>query len=203
MTTPRSIVAGGQENMSLAPHCIHMRNGVKMGNVEMIDTMIRDGLWDIFNGYHMGITAENIAERYQITRNDQDIFAASSQNKAEAAIKAGRFKTEIVPVTIKGKKEDTVIDKDEFPRAGVTADSLAKLRPAFKPDGTVTAANASGINDGAAAVVLMRASEAKKRGPAGAGGNPYPGRRRALTRRSWARAYPGFAQGAGESGLVG
>jgi acetyl-CoA C-acetyltransferase len=195
------IVAGGQENMSLSPHAIHMRNGTKMGNVEMIDTMIRDGLWDIFNGYHMGVTAENIAEKYQITRADQDGFAATSQNRAEAAIKAGRFKTEIVPVTIKSKKGDTVVDTDEFPRAGVTADSLSKLRPAFKPDGTVTAGNASGINDGAAAVVLMRLSEAKKRGlrvlgavkswatagvdPSVMGTGPIPASRKALEKAGW------------------
>jgi len=195
------IVAGGQENMSLAPHCMHLRNGTKMGNAEFTDTMIKDGLWDAFNGYHMGITAENISEKYQITRQDQDNFAAGSQQKAEKAINDGKFKSEIVPVTIKGKKEDTIIDKDEFPRAGVTAESLAKLRPAFKPDGTVTAANASGLNDGAAAVVLMRASEAKKRGlkvlatirswatagvdPAVMGTGPIPASRKALEKAGW------------------
>lgn len=195
------VVAGGQENMSLSPHASHMRNGTKMGNVELVDTMIRDGLWDIFNGYHMGITAENIAEKYQITRAAQDEFAALSQNKAEDAIKAGRFKTEIVPVTVKGRKEDVIVDTDEFPRAGVTADSLGKLRPAFKADGTVTAGNASGINDGAAAVVLMRASEARARGlsilgvirswatagvdPSVMGTGPIPASRRALEKAGW------------------
>lgn len=196
------VVAGGQENMSLAPHCMHLRNGTKMGNTEFVDTMIKDGLWDAFNGYHMGITAENIAEKYQITRVAQDEFAAGSQQKAEQAINEGKFKSEIVPVTIKGKKEDVVIEKDEFPRAGVTAESLTKLRPAFKPDGTVTAANASGLNDGAAAVVLMRASEAKKRGlkvlatirswatagvdPAVMGTGPIPASRKALEKAGWA-----------------
>jgi acetyl-CoA C-acetyltransferase len=167
----------------------------------MVDTMIRDGLWDIFNGYHMGITAENIAEKYQITRADQDRFAAISQNRAEAAIKAGRFAAEIVSVTIKGRKGDTVVSTDEFPRAGVTAESLSTLRPAFKPDGTVTAGNASGINDGAAAVVLMRLSEARKRGlqvlgaikswatagvdPAIMGTGPIPATRKALAKAGW------------------
>ncbi len=195
------VVAGGQENMSLSPHCLHLRNGTKMGNTEFVDTMIKDGLWDAFNGYHMGITAENIAEKYQITRGAQDEFAASSQQKAEKAINEGKFKSEIVPVTIKGKKEDIVVDKDEFPRAGVTAESLTKLRPAFRPDGTVTAANASGLNDGAAAVVLMRASEAKKRGlkvlatirswatagvdPAVMGTGPIPASRKALEKAGW------------------
>ena len=195
------IVAGGQENMSLSPHCMNLRSGTKMGNAEMVDTMIRDGLWDIFNGYHMGITAENIAEKYQITRQMQDSFAAGSQNKAEKAIAAGKFKAEILPVTIKVKKEDITVDKDEFPRSGVTAEGLAGMRPAFKPDGTVTAANASGINDGAAAVVLMRASEAKKRGlpvfatirswatagvdPAVMGTGPIPASRKALEKAGW------------------
>lgn len=195
------VVAGGQENMSLSPHCLHLRNGTKMGNTEFVDTMIRDGLWDAFNGYHMGVTAENIAEKYQITRVAQDEFAAQSQQKAEKAINEGKFKAEIVPVTIKGKKEDIIVDKDEFPRAGVTAESLTKLRPAFKPDGTVTAANASGLNDGAAAVVLMRASEAQKRGlkvlatirswatagvdPAVMGTGPIPASRKALEKAGW------------------
>lgn len=195
------VVAGGQENMSQAPHTMHLRGGTKMGNAEMVDTMIKDGLWDAFHGYHMGITAENIAEKYQITRVAQDEFAAGSQQKAEVAINAGKFQAEIVPVTIKGKKEDIVIDKDEFPRAGVTAESLAKLRPAFKADGTVTAANASGLNDGAAAVVLMRASEAQKRGlkvlatirswatagvdPAVMGTGPIPASRKALEKAGW------------------
>ncbi|HBR69289.1 MAG TPA: acetyl-CoA C-acetyltransferase [Rhodospirillaceae bacterium] len=195
------VVAGGQESMSRSPHCVYMREGVKFGAVEMMDTMIRDGLWDIFNGYHMGITAENIAEKYQITRAQQDEFAALSQQKAEAAIKAGKFDAEIVPVTVKQRKEEVVINKDEFPRAGVTAESLSKLRPAFKPDGTVTAANASGINDGAAATVLMRASEAQKRGikplariaswatagvdPAVMGTGPIPASKKALEKAGW------------------
>jgi acetyl-CoA C-acetyltransferase len=195
------VVAGGQENMSLSAHCMNLRTGTKMGHAEMTDTMIRDGLWDAFNNYHMGMTAENIAEKYQVTRADQDGFAASSQNKAEAAINAGKFKAEIVPVTIKGKKEDVVVANDEFPRSGVTADSLSKLRPAFKSDGTVTAGNASGINDGAAAIVLMRASEAKKRGlpvlatirswatagvdPSVMGTGPIPASRRALEKAGW------------------
>lgn len=195
------VVAGGQENMSLSPHAIHMRNGTKMGNAAMVDTMITDGLWDVFNNYHMGMTAENISERYQITRKMQDNFSAGSQQKAEKAMAAGKFKAEIVPVTVKVKKEDVVIEKDEFPRAGVTAESLAGLRPAFKPDGTVTAANASGINDGAAAVVLMRASEAKKRGlpvlatirswatagvdPAVMGTGPIPASKKALAKAGW------------------
>ncbi|MDB5491165.1 MAG: 3-ketoacyl-CoA thiolase / Acetyl-CoA acetyltransferase [Micavibrio sp.] len=195
------VVAGGQESMSMAPHAMHLRNGTKMGNTEMVDTMIKDGLWDAFNGYHMGITAENIAEKYQITRQAQDNFAAGSQNKAEKAIAGGKFKTEIVPVIIKGKKGDVTVETDEFPRAGVTAEALAGLRPAFKPDGTVTAANASGLNDGAAAVVLMRASEAKKRGlpvlatikswatagvdPAVMGTGPIPASRKALEKAGW------------------
>ncbi|MBP9050953.1 MAG: acetyl-CoA C-acyltransferase, partial [Alphaproteobacteria bacterium] len=158
------VVAGGQESMSQSPHCLHLRSGTKMGNAELVDTMIRDGLWDIFNGYHMGVTAENVAEKYSLTRADQDALAATSQQRAEAAIKEGKFKDEIVPVTIKQKKQDIIFDTDEFPRAGTTAESLAGLRPAFKPDGTVTAGNASGINDGAAVVLLMKLSEAQKRG---------------------------------------
>lgn len=158
------IVAGGQENMSLSPHAMHLRAGVKMGNGTMIDTMINDGLWDVFNNYHMGITAENVAKEYGITREAQDEFATASQNKAEAAMNSGAFQKEIAPVIIKGKKGDTVVDKDEYPRAGVTVESIAGLRPAFDKEGTVTAANASGINDGAAVVVLMSADEAKKRG---------------------------------------
>src|SRR5437660_3632939 len=158
------VVAGGQESMSMAPHCAHLRNGVKMGNYEMIDTMIKDGLWDAFNGYHMGHTAENVARQWQITRAQQDEFAVASQNKAEAAQKAGKFKDEIAPVTVKTRKGDVVVDADEYPRHGATLDGIAKLKPAFAKDGTVTAGNASGINDGAAAVVLMTASEAKKRG---------------------------------------
>jgi acetyl-CoA C-acetyltransferase len=159
------MVVGGQESMSQAPHVAHMRDGTKMGDFKMVDSMIKDGLWDAFNGYHMGNTAENVAQKYQITRGEQDAFAAGSQNKAEAAQKSGRFKDEIVPVTVKTRKGDVVIDTDEFPRHGTTAESLAKLRPAFTKDGgSVTAGNASGINDGAAALVLMSADEAKKRG---------------------------------------
>src|SRR5438270_7400431 len=158
------VVAGGQESMSMAPHCAYLRGGVKMGNFDMVDTMIKDGLWDAFNGYHMGNTAENVAKQWQITRQQQDEFAVASQNKAEAAQKAGKFKDEIVPVTIKGRKGDVVVDSDEYPRHGTTLDAVAKLRPAFEKDGTVTAGNASGINDGAAAVVLMKASQAARRG---------------------------------------
>src|SRR3984885_10602632 len=158
------VVAGGQESMSVAPHCAYLRGGVKMGNFEMIDTMIKDGLWDAFNGYHMGNTAENVARQWQITRQQQDEFAVASQNKAEAAQKAGKFKDEITPVTIKGRKGDTVVDADEYPKHGTTLEAVGKLRPAFDKEGTVTAANASGINDGAAAVVLMKASEAAKLG---------------------------------------
>lgn len=195
------VVAGGQENMTLSPHAMNLRAGVKMGNAEMIDTMITDGLWDAFNGYHMGITAENIAAQYDISRTDQDEFAAGSQQKAEAAIKTGKFKDEIVPVTVKVKKEEIAIDKDEFPRDGVTADALAKLRAAFKGDGSVTAGNASGLNDGAAAVLLMRESEAKKRGlkpfarikswatagvdPAVMGTGPIPASKKALEKAGW------------------
>src|SRR5690606_34468448 len=149
------VVAGGQESMSQAPHCAHLRGGVKMGPLEMVDTMIRDGLWDAFNGYHMGNTAENVARQWQITRQQQDEFAVGSQNKAEAAMKAGRFKDEIAPVTVKARKGDIVVDTDEYPKAGVTLESVAKLKPAFEKDGTVTAANASGINHGAAALVRM------------------------------------------------
>ncbi|VAV91541.1 Acetyl-CoA acetyltransferase [hydrothermal vent metagenome] len=159
------VVAGGQESMSLAPHCQHLRNGVKMGDYQMIDTMIRDGLWDAFNGYHMGVTAENVAEKWQITRDEQDAFAVASQNKAEAAQKAGKFKDEITPVTIKTRRGETIVEDDEYIKHGVTLEGVQKPRPAFKrEDGTVTAANASGINDGAAAVVLMSEEEAKSRG---------------------------------------
>jgi acetyl-CoA C-acetyltransferase len=195
------VVAGGQESMSQAPHCMHLRNGTKMGDTQLIDTMIRDGLWDAFNGYHMGTTAENVAQKWQITREQQDQFATSSQNKAEAAIMAGRFKDEIVPVTIKGRKGDTIVDTDEFPKAGVTVEALAKLRPAFSKDGSVTAGNASGINDGAAALVLMGADEASKRGltplarivswatagvdPAVMGSGPIPASRLALQKAGW------------------
>jgi acetyl-CoA C-acetyltransferase len=195
------VVAGGQESMSMAPHCAHLRNGVKMGNFEMIDTMIKDGLWDAFNGYHMGTTAENVARQWQITRAQQDEFAVGSQNKAEAAQKAGRFKDEIAPVTVKTRKGDIVVDSDEYPKHGTTLDSIGKLRPAFAKDGTVTAANASGINDGAAAVVLMKASEAAKANrkvlarivswaqagvdPAIMGSGPIPASRSALQKAGW------------------
>ena len=158
------VVAGGQESMSLARHAANLRNGQKMGDLAFVDTMIRDGLWDAFNGYHMGQTAENVAAQWQITRDAQDRFAVASQNKAEAAQKAGRFGDEIVPVTVKGRKGDTVVDQDEYIRHGATLDAMAKLRPAFAKDGTVTAANASGLNDGAAAVLLMSADEAARRG---------------------------------------
>jgi len=195
------VIAGGQENMSLSPHAVHLRDGVKFGNVEHEDTMIKDGLWDIFNDYHMGVTAENIAEAYSISRADQDEFAATSQNRAEAAIAAGKFKDEIVPFTIKTRKDEIVFDTDEFPRAGATAEGLGGLRPAFKKDGTVTAGNASGINDGAAAVMVMRASEAKKRGleplatikswatagvdPSVMGTGPIPASAKALEKAGW------------------
>ncbi|MCF8495307.1 MAG: acetyl-CoA C-acetyltransferase [Alphaproteobacteria bacterium] len=195
------IVAGGQESMSLSPHATQMRTGVKFGNAALSDTMIQDGLWDAFGDIHMGITAENIAEKFGVSRTDQDALAVSSQNRAEAAIKAGKFKAEIVPVTIKGKKGDTIIDTDEFPRAGAAIEGLGALRPAFKKDGTVTAGNASGINDGAAALVLMRASEAKKRGlkplakivswatagvaPEIMGTGPIPASKKALEKAGW------------------
>src|SRR5579863_5075718 len=195
------VVAGGQESMSMAPHCAHLRSGVKMGNFDMVDTMIKDGLWDAFNGYHMGTTAENVAKQYQITRQQQDEFAVGSQNKAEAAQKAGRFKDEIVPVTVKSRKGDIVVDADEYPKHGTTLESIGKLRPAFDKEGTVTAGNASGINDGAAAVVLMKASEAAKRGktplarivswahagvdPAIMGTGPIPASRAALAKAGW------------------
>ena len=195
------VVAGGQESMSQAPHAEHLRNGVKMGDYKMIDTMIKDGLWDAFNGYHMGNTAENVAKQWQITRDQQDQFAVASQNKAEAAKNAGKFKDEIVPVTIKGRKGDTVVDEDEYIREGVTLESVSGMRPAFDKEGTVTAANASGINDGAAAVVLMSAEEAKKRGitpmarivswasvgvdPAIMGSGPIPASRKALEKAGW------------------
>src|ERR1700741_866275 len=158
------VVAGGQESMSQAPHCAHLRDGTKMGDMKFIDTMIKDGLWDAFNGYHMGNTAENVARQWQITREEQDRFAVASQNKAEAAKKAGKFKDEISPVTIKTRKGETVFADDEYIKDGVTLESIAKLRPAFDKDGTVTAANASGINDGAAAVVLMTLAEAERGG---------------------------------------
>lgn len=158
------VIAGGQENMSLSPHASYLRAGVKMGGSEAIDTMIHDGLWDIYNNYHMGVTAENVAKKFDISREEQDEFAAKSQQKAEAAIAAGKFKDEIVPFTVKGRKGDVVVDTDEFPRAGTTAEGLGKLRPAFDKEGSVTAGNASGINDGAATVLLMSAAEAEKRG---------------------------------------
>ena len=158
------VVAGGQESMSQAPHCAHLRNGQKMGSLELVDTMIKDGLWDAFNGYHMGTTAENVAQKWQITREEQDSYAVRSQNRAEEAIKAGRYKDQITPVTIRSRRGDTVVDTDEYPRFGATLESMAKLRPAFSRDGTVTAGNASGINDGAAAIVLMPADEAERRG---------------------------------------
>ena len=195
------VVAGGQETMSLSPHCQHLRAGVKMGDHAMVDTMIKDGLWDAFNGYHMGITAENVAREWQITREDQDRFAVASQNKAEAAQKAGKFKDEIVPFTIKTRKGEVVVSEDEHIRAGTTLDSLAKLRPAFSKDGTVTAGNASGLNDGAAALVVMSAAEAARRGitplariaswatagvdPAVMGSGPIPASRKALARAGW------------------
>jgi acetyl-CoA C-acetyltransferase len=197
------IVAGGQESMSMAPHAQNLRQGVKMGDYAMVDTMLKDGLLDAFNGYHMGVTAENVARQYQITRGQQDEFAVASQNKAEAAQKAGRFKDEIVPVTLKTRKGDVVVDQDEYIRPGTTLDGVGKLRPAFDKEGTVTAANASGINDGAAAVVLMTSDAAKKRGiaplarivswatagvdPAIMGTGPIPASRRALEKAGWTK----------------
>ncbi len=195
------VVAGGQESMSQAPHCAHLRNGQKLGSMEMVDSMIVDGLWDAFNGYHMGNTAENVASQFAISRKTQDAFAAASQQKAEAAQKAGRFAQEITPVTIKGRKGDTVVDTDEHPRHGTTAEALAGLRPAFDKAGTVTAGNASGINDGAAATVLMSASSASARGitplarivswstagvdPSIMGTGPIPASRQALEKAGW------------------
>jgi acetyl-CoA C-acetyltransferase len=195
------VVAGGQESMSQAPHCAHLRDGQKMGDLNFVDTMIKDGLWDAFNGYHMGNTAENVAQKWQLTREEQDEFAAASQQKAEAAQKEGRFADEIVPVTIKKRRGETVIDTDEHPKHGTSAETLAKLRPAFEKDGTVTAGNASGINDGAAAAVLMSAEEAERRGvtpmgrvvswatagvdPAIMGTGPIPASRMALEKAGW------------------
>jgi acetyl-CoA C-acetyltransferase len=195
------IVAGGQESMSQAPHVAHLRNGVKMGDMKFIDSMIKDGLTDAFHGYHMGNTAENIATKWQLTREEQDRFATGSQNKAEAAQKAGRFKDEIAPFTVASRKGDVVVVDDEFIRPGTTYEALAKLRPAFSKEGTVTAGNASGINDGAAALVLMSAAEADKRGlkplariaswatagvdPAIMGTGPIPASRKALARAGW------------------
>jgi acetyl-CoA C-acetyltransferase len=195
------VVAGGQENMSLSPHAMHLRNGTKMGHAQMTDVMIHDGLWDVFNNYHMGITAENVAKEYSITREEQDTLACASQNKAEAAMKSGAFAKEIAPVTIKNKKGDVVVDKDEYPRAGVTVESLASLRPAFDKEGSVTAGNASGINDGAAVLVVMSSDEAKKRGlkplakiaswatagvePKVMGTGPIPASKKALEKAGW------------------
>ncbi len=196
------VVAGGQESMSLSPHCSHMRQGQKMGDIKLLDSMIKDGLWDAFNDYHMGTTAENVARQWQITREEQDQFAASSQNKAEAAKKAGKFKDEIAPVTVKTRKAETIVADDEYIKEGVTADGIGKLRPAFdRKEGTVTAANASGINDGAAVVVLMTADDAEKRGleplarivswatagvdPSIMGTGPIPASKKALEKAGW------------------
>jgi acetyl-CoA C-acetyltransferase len=195
------IVAGGQESMSQAHHSAHLRNGTKMGDMKFLDTMLRDGLMDAFHGYHMGNTAENVATKWQISRDEQDQFAVASQNKAEAAQKAGRFAAEITSVTIQSKKGDTTVDQDEYIRPGTTLDSLAKLKPAFSKEGTVTAGNASGINDGAAALVLMSAAEAHRRGltplariaswatagvdPAIMGSGPIPATRKALEKAGW------------------
>jgi acetyl-CoA C-acetyltransferase len=195
------LVVGGQESMSQAPHVVHLRNGTKMGTAEMLDSMLKDGLLDAFKGYHMGTTAENVAQKWQITREEQDKFAAASQQKAEAAMTSGRFKDEITPVTIKTRKGEVVVDTDEHPKAGTTPESLAKLRPAFSKDGSVTAGNASGINDGAAALVLMSAENAARRGitplarivswatagvdPAIMGSGPIPASRKALERAGW------------------
>lgn len=195
------IIAGGQESMSLSAHAQHLRAGVKMGDFKLIDTMIKDGLWDAFNGYHMGNTAENVARQFQITRDDQDQFALASQNKAEAAQKAGKFTDEIVAFTVKGKKGDTIVDQDEYIRHGATIDAMTKLKPAFDKDGTVTAANASGINDGAAGALLMSEAEAVRRGitplvriaswatagvdPAIMGTGPIPASKRALEKAGW------------------
>ncbi len=195
------VIAGGQESMSQSPHAQQLRGGQKMGDLALVDTMIKDGLWDAFHGYHMGQTAENIAARWQITREDQDRFAVVSQNRAEAAQKSGKFKDEIAPVTVKGRKGDTVVDQDEYIRHGATIEAMAGLRPAFTKDGSVTAANASGLNDGAAALVLMSADEAKKRGlkplariaswahagvePEIMGTGPIPASRKALEKAGW------------------
>ena len=195
------VVAGGQESMSLSPHCAHLRGGVKMGDHAMVDTLIRDGLWDAFNGYHMGVTAENVARAFQIPREEQDAFALASQNKAEAAQKAGRFKEEIAPVTISTRKGETVVEEDEYIRHGATLDAMQKLRPAFDSEGSVTAGNASGINDGAAGLVLMSEAEAARRGitplariaswatagvdPTVMGTGPIPASRKALEKAGW------------------
>ena len=195
------VVAGGMESMSLSQHAAHLRNGQKMGGLEFIDTMLKDGLWDAFHGYHMGNTAENVATKYQISREQQDQFALASQQKASAAQKSGRFKDEIAPVTVKGRKGDVIVSDDEYIRHDSTIEGMARLRPAFSKDGTVTAGNASGINDGAAALVLMSASEAARRGltplariaafatagvdPAVMGTGPIPSTRKALSRAGW------------------
>ncbi|MBX6374425.1 MAG: acetyl-CoA C-acetyltransferase [Acetobacteraceae bacterium] len=195
------LVAGGQESMTQAPHAAHLRAGQKMGDLALVDTMIKDGLWDAFHGYHMGNTAENVAEKFQITREQQDRFAVESQRRAGEAMKSGRFKDEIAPVTVKTRKGDIVVDSDEYPKPDTTLEVLAKLRPAFQKDGTVTAGNASGINDGAAAVVVMSAEEARKRGikplarivswatagvdPAIMGTGPIPASRKALQKAGW------------------
>ena len=200
----RIVAAGGQESMSRSAHAAHLRDGVKMGDWNLIDTMIKDGLWDAFNGYHMGTTAENVAKQWQITRDEQDAFAVASQNKAEAAQGAGKFKDEIAAVTISTRKGDVVVDADEYIKKGVTLDSVTKLRPAFSKDGTVTAANASGINDGAAVLMLMSAADAAKRGltplariassatagvdPAVMGSGPIPASRLALQKAGWKAA---------------
>ena len=195
------VIAGGQESMSRAPHAAHMRTGAKMGALELVDTMLVDGLWDAFHGYHMGQTAENVADKWQITRDAQDAFAVASQNKAEAAQTSGRFRDEIVPVTIKTRKGESVVSEDEFIRHGVTLDALSGLRPAFAKEGSVTAGNASGINDGAAAVALMRGDKAAagqhavlgrivswaQAGvePAVMGSGPIPAARKALEKAGW------------------
>ena len=195
------VIAGGQESMSQSAHALHLRNGTRMGDAQMIDTMIRDGLWDAFNGYHMGTTAENVAEKFQITREQQDEFALGSQLKAAKAVESGRFKDEIVPVKISTRKGDVLVDTDEYPKAGSTIEGLMKLRPAFSKTGTVTAGNASGINDGAAAVLLMSATDGAKRGvkplarivswatagvdPSVMGTGPIPASRLALKRAGW------------------
>ena len=195
------VVAGGQESMTQSPHCANLRAGQKMGSLELVDTMLKDGLWDAFHGYHMGNTAENVAQKYQLTREEQDRFAAESQRKAGEAMKAGRFKDEIVPVTVKGRKGDVVVENDEYPKPETTMDVLMKLRPAFAKDGTVTAGNASGINDGAAVAVVMSAAEAAKRGitpmarivswatagvdPSIMGTGPIPASRKALQKAGW------------------
>jgi acetyl-CoA C-acetyltransferase len=195
------VVAGGQESMTQSPHCANLRAGQKMGSLEFIDTMLKDGLWDAFHGYHMGNTAENVAQKFQLTREEQDRFAAESQRKAGEAMKAGRFRDEIAPVTVKGRKGDVVVENDEYPKPETTFDVLQKLRPAFAKDGTVTAGNASGINDGAAAAVVMSAAEAAKRGiaplarivswatagvdPAIMGTGPIPASRKALKKAGW------------------